>query len=50
MTQELSRQTSGHALFTIGEVINRLLEEFPEMIVSYRLKLSALILTRWIVV
>jgi len=34
MAQELSRQTSGHALFTIGEVINRLLEEFPEITIS----------------
>ena len=34
MTQELSRQSSGHALFTIGEVINRLFEEFPEITIS----------------
>ena len=34
MTQELSRKPSGHALFTIGEVINRLRDEFPEITIS----------------
>ena len=34
MTQELYRKPTGHALFTIGEVINRIREEFPEITIS----------------
>ncbi|MBU6347177.1 MAG: MerR family transcriptional regulator [Actinomycetales bacterium] len=34
MSSEISRRSSSHALFTIGEVINRLIEEFPEITIS----------------
>lgn len=34
MNQELPRSGTGQALFTIGEVINRLIEEFPEVTIS----------------
>ena len=34
MNQELPRKSGGQALFTIGEVINRLIEEFPEVTIS----------------
>jgi len=34
MAQEFPRTASGHALFTIGEVINRISEEFPEITIS----------------
>ena len=34
MNQELPRPGTGQALFTIGEVINRLIEEFPEVTIS----------------
>ena len=34
MNQELPRPGTGQALFTIGEVINRLIDEFPEVTIS----------------